>query len=287
MTRSSYLRSLAGPLPGSTSLLRPPRVSPWARPRDLEAFGRETNPKRSAAESAIPEVTPRTPVESHPAPGQDFYEREPTPAPGPQAVAAPVPPFAAAVPVEPLQVINPIRPNRRNHTGDNASAESTMRDEPIAPRPSQPKTEVSATVTDSARSVRSNPAVASPATQDVSLPLKSAGLPVVTAPDKDATRKVPQEWKGRLWANDEELLQAGNPRRPPIPRIPLLPVNEAQAPAAKVEDERKSNSVHIGRVEIHVTPPPAPVPRQQPARVAVGGGVLSRGFTSPFGFNQG
>jgi hypothetical protein len=285
MTRSSYLRSLAGPLPGSASLLRPPRVSPWARPRDMEAFGKETNSKQSAAE-AIPEVTPRTPVESHPALGQDFYERESTLARGPQAVAAPVRRLPAAVPAEPLQVINPIRPNRRDHTGDNASAESTMRDVAIAPRPSQPKTEVSATVTDSVRSVRSNPAVASPATQDVSLPLKSAGLPLATAPDKDA-RKVPQEWKGRLWANDEELLQAGNPRRPPIPRIPLLPVNEVQPPAAKVEDERKSNSVHIGRVEIHVTPPPPPVARQQPARVAVGGGVLSRGFTSPFGFNQG
>jgi hypothetical protein len=265
MTRSSYLRSLAGPLPGSASLLRPPRVSPWARPRDMEAFGKETNSKRSVAEP----------------------ERESTPASGPQDVAEPVRTLPAAVPAEPLQVIDPIRPNRRGHTGDNASADPTMREVSIAPRPSQPKTEVSATVTDSARSVRSNPAVASSATHDVSLPLKSAGLPVATAPDKDATRRVPQEWKGRLWANDEELLQAGNPRRPPIPRIPLLPVNEVQAPAAKVEDERKSNSVHIGRVEIHVTPPPPPVPRQQPARVAVGGGVLSRGFTSPFGFNQG
>jgi hypothetical protein len=265
MTRSSYLRSLAGPLPGSASLLRPPRVSPWARPRDMEAFGKETNSMRSVAEP----------------------ERESTPASGPQAVAAPVRTLPAAVPAEPLQVIDPIRPNRRDHTGDNASADSTMRDVSIAPRPSEPKTEVSATVTDSARSLRSNPAVASSATHDVSLPLKSAGLPVATAPDKDA-RKVPQKWKGRLWANDEELLQsAGNPRRPPIPRIPLLPVNEVQAPAAKVEDERKSNSVHIGRVEIHVTPPPPPVPRQGPARVAVGGGVLSRGFTSPFGFNQG
>jgi hypothetical protein len=283
MTRSSYLRSLAGPLPGSASLLRPPRVSPWARPRDMEAFGKETDSKRSVAEPAIPEVTPRTPVESHPALGQDFYERESALAPGPQAVAAPVRTLPAAVPAKPLQVIDPIRPNRRDHTGDNASADSTMRDVSIAPRPSQPKTEVSATVTDSACSVRSNPAVASPATQYVSPPLKSAGLPVATALDKDA-RKVPQEWKGRLWANDEELLQsAGNPRRPPIPRIP---VNEVQPPAAKVEDERKSNSVHIGRVEIHVTPPP-PVARQQPARVAVGGGVLSRGFTSPFGFNQG
>jgi hypothetical protein len=282
MARSSYLRSLSGPPPGSASLLRPPQVSPWARPRVMEIFGQETNPPISVSELSIsglptdsisPAVSPRSPVDSQPATEQHFQERESPLAAGPQSVRAKMRPVAATVHAEPLQVMNPIRPNKLEHTGENASAESTRLDVSIAPGPSEPKTGISATVTDFASSARTNPPVASPAT---------------TAPDKDTTRKIPQGWKGKLWANDEELLQsAGNPRKPPLPRIPLLPVNEVQAPTAKAEDERKSNSVHIGRVEIHVTPPPAPVPRQQPARAAVGGGGLSRGFTSPFGFNQG
>src|SRR5580692_3577848 len=113
MARSNYLRSLAGPLPANASLLRPPRVPLWARPRVMEAFGKDADPPRSVAEPSIPAsglpaesilagVSPRTPVEAHPVPEQHFHERESASTLGLQPVAEPVRPAPPAIHAERL-----------------------------------------------------------------------------------------------------------------------------------------------------------------------------------------
>lgn len=312
MARSNYLRSLAGPLPENTPLLRPPRVSPWAQPRVTEAFAETSLLPRSAsepadsasglpAEATPPAVSLRGPFDLRPAavehPAKHFEERESVPARNPdpafQASFEPVRPMPAADHAKPLHALNPIQPNRLEHTGENASATRPSLDVAIAARPqAQTAAAVPVLVGDSSNSARTNRATAPPARQagDVSSPLNPPGRPEAPArTDREITRKIPEGLKEKPRANEGELFErVVKPRRPATPGIPLQAVaDEIQTPTTKIDDARPGNSVHIGTVEIHLTPPPAPVSRQAPSRAAAGTGVLSRGFMSAFGFTQG
>jgi hypothetical protein len=69
--------------------------------------------------------------------------------------------------------------------------------------------------------------------------------------------------------------------------IPFLrPLANGQVPAKQHEVKSSGNSIHIGNVDIHIVPPPAPVVRQ-PARQRAALTAMARGFTSSFGLNQG
>lgn len=273
MARSLYLRSLAGPPPGSNSRLRPPRVSPWARPRITDPFGEDSDAPASASELS---------VRTHPVRAQHFHEHESTLISGPESVAEAVLPESAGVHAELLPVRSPIRRNEAEPERDSAVGPGKLDFQTRIP---------SAVVADSARFARINPAStpqARPA-REFTLPVKPEGRTAPTArSDNETTRTIPEEWKGKLWANDEELFQsAGKSSRLVVPRTPLLPAAEEVPPAAKVEGVREGNSVHIGRLEVHVTPPLAPTPRQSVPRATAATAVLSRGFTSAFGFTQG
>jgi hypothetical protein len=63
---------------------------------------------------------------------------------------------------------------------------------------------------------------------------------------------------------------------------------DAARPQSARPETRDENRIHIGAVDIHITPPApaptAPVTRRAPTPAAP---TISRGFVSPFGFRQG
>jgi hypothetical protein len=77
------------------------------------------------------------------------------------------------------------------------------------------------------------------------------------------------------------------------PSLEPLPATRPPAPADRAEPEQRA-TVHIGTVEIHVTPPvpprpPVPVQAQtsRPTPATTPATPLSRGYTSVFGLRQG
>jgi hypothetical protein len=88
--------------------------------------------------------------------------------------------------------------------------------------------------------------------------------------------------EGREVAERER--RADQDRRASIPALRAIPRSPGSSKQAELKPS--GNSIHIGNVDIHILPPPAPVVRQpvgQRAAVA----AMSRGFTSSFGLNQG
>jgi hypothetical protein len=327
MARSRYLRSLAGPPRGSASLLHPPRVSPGAGARNADAFSDAVDASEPApvpgvshldSSSALtgpvkPQYTSiPTTSEVHQAPARNLREGESTTLPSAKPVAsrktksttASVPQVSAAVHAEPRPMPQPIRP---------VSSEPAQASErtPKMPRPGQRATaqsqsalgestsQATVTSTDSVRGSRSvvpaqpaNPAAILPAPprKDLSLPPKDQVVAAASLAREETSKKIPEVWKGKLWASEDELFEnIGRSRRPLTPRMPLTPpmTESRSASTVKAEDSRPGKSVHIGSVEIHVTPPPAAAPRQSAPSAAVAATVLSRGLTSAFGFTQG
>lgn len=101
-------------------------------------------------------------------------------------------------------------------------------------------------------------------------------------------------------ANPGEDRASGNPGPASIPGTELEPLLlleraslRASAPQPGTPGETKPadphNSVHIGKIDIHIAPPPAaPVPRRPMRQMPVNpGAALASGFLSSFGLRQG
>ena len=114
--------------------------------------------------------------------------------------------------------------------------------------------------------------------QEVHLsPRKLRDLPA-TKVNGDAGREA--------WPSSAAKRRAGSATA--LPAIPLLPpVSEKPAAAKDREGSAPGNSIHIGRVDVHITPPPKTVVAPQRGRGAAPSTPLSRGFVSTFGLNQG
>lgn len=68
----------------------------------------------------------------------------------------------------------------------------------------------------------------------------------------------------------------------------LLPRKPEPSPPAPKAEQRQKASIHIGSIEVHITPAsPAAPPARTPAAQPQPASSLSRGFTSPFGIRQG
>lgn len=82
---------------------------------------------------------------------------------------------------------------------------------------------------------------------------------------------------------------AGNSLTMPPTILASTPVHAHQLISSKqVEQKQTTNLVRIGIIDIHISPPPAPVIKQHGRpRVPVPAAAMSRGFTSSFGLNQG
>ena len=87
-----------------------------------------------------------------------------------------------------------------------------------------------------------------------------------------------RERKGAEHGRVREKAQA----TPLIERPRLSPAANAQAVRKQPETKPTENLIHIGNVDIHVSPPPAPVARTRAVER-----VISRGYTSSFGLTQG
>jgi hypothetical protein len=90
----------------------------------------------------------------------------------------------------------------------------------------------------------------------------------------------------------ERLAPTGNRAKEKGPSVVhesriLLPISEPIAGKANSQGgTRKGNTVHIGSVDIQITPPAAPVKSPPPQVRQRSVSVLSRGFTSSFGLRQ-
>jgi hypothetical protein len=304
MARSSYLRSLAGSPPRGIPLLRPARVPAWARLGMTGAFGDISDSRVAAAESAIPgqvvgqpivsaAALPTASIESRPLAAQDVDERESKLADKPTSAAAPVVrPLAVDVQLAAIPQRSPVRRNTVESPAANPAIEGRSSHDLIEPGKSEPRTRavagVSADATGLARTNLTPAPLPSPRVRTTGFPatLSESPLPTVRF-DGKSEDQIPQAPKARSKANDQvRAPDVEEPRPAAFHTLPRLPGDDVRAPASTADDARQGNSVRIGRVEIHVTPPP-PMSRQPAPQAAVSTSAISRGLTSAFGFTQG
>lgn len=121
--------------------------------------------------------------------------------------------------------------------------------------------------------------IAAPAITAAAKPQQGQGAPLRPVPRR-TTEAEP----------DSTPLKRARNRMLPTQAEPafLLPRPPEPRPPAPKAEQRQKASIHIGSIEVHITPtPPSAPPARTPAAQPQPASSLSRGFTSPFGIRQG
>ena len=251
--RSPYLRSIAGSHTrrGLTPLLSPARVRVW--------------PLRT------PAVEP-----SGPAAPQMFMPHKATPLLTPRIREGAVPTPASSTPVTPSSLTD-ASPLRTALQTDNAAQTQTPAIEP--------STWIGRTA--------ATPRTTQVSTQVVTQPAIQAAI----SASSPAERETPVQLSPKNRMPPAEILE--DRQRPPVAtnQIQTRQIPSAPDPAREVavvrlrpetEESTRGNTVHIGSLDIHITPPPPPpvarVTRRAAPAPATG---IARGFISAIGFRQG
>lgn len=287
MARGSYLRSLIS-YRRDVPVLRPQHLPIWGRLPGVE-FGSEVVNREVQQDHATADVSSGLP--SNPSP------RTPVVAPRMSAEVAltgirgPAPKAIMVPTVD--TAVSPVA---------SATAVETQRTEPAPPASAD------------------RPSLSRPASRDAFVPLKP-GVPSkevqLTSAHGRSIRRPRSYLQDFVWSSTQNQESAAtqadetglSPRavvtssssQPPkvavpvnglnLPPIitPLPPVQVHQLVSRnQVEQKQLGNSIRIGSIDIHISPPPAPVvkPPARP-RAPITAAAMSRGFTSSFGLNQG
>jgi len=128
----------------------------------------------------------------------------------------------------------------------------------------------------------------------------------VVMPSRDSLIEPVQELANRTGSVINEIAERGERNIPPRPasatqiqlESPSIAERAIPKPAAtssarftnsREQEKAQRNSVHIGKIDIHIAPPPAPAVSRRSMRQMPGnsGAALARGFLSSFGLRQG
>jgi hypothetical protein len=265
MARSSYLKQIVKRTTLGLPVLRPP-FAPFGPPAPQSlASGLQTDTFKTSTRAAtdVSRTKPETPT---PRSDQATPER-PRALAAPEITPAPQPP--ASVPHSQRQ------------------PESTAPDITPAPRFSSPVSETRGPESHSSLPVRvptGTVAESKPVVEEREAPPTSSEL-----------TNRPSVAPRRLTAEDgAAAVKIETVRHSEFPREPMLELSGPRPITQKPLRSPAASSVHIGAIEVHITPPampPAPVPppraQSQSAATSLPTTALSRGYLSTFGIRQG
>ena len=290
MARGSYLRSLISNR-RDVPVLRPLRVPIWGRQPGVE-FGSEVVNREVQQDYATPDVSsglpsnpsPRTPVVAPRMSAEVALTGIRGPAP--KAIMVPtvdtaVSPAASATAVE-TQRTEPALPAWARESDGPLLSRPASRKAFVPLNPEAPSKEMQLTSAHG-RSIRR------PSSYLQDVVSSSAQNQESAATQADETGLLPRAVVTSSSSQPPQVAFPGNSLNLPPIITPLPPVQVHQMVSGnQVEQKQLGNSVRIGSIDIHISPPPAPVvkPPARP-RAPIAAAAMSRGFTSSFGLNQG
>ena len=323
MARTSYLRAIAGQT-APASALRPPRIPLWGRPRisGLDFPSTSLDPQATTSDSDRPvsdlRAEPNPSDRSIRSSGVSIETSAPR---SPESRSAKMPSLDAP-PV--AQVSDVQRTIPRAEASSHPSSSNEVRKPDASPAV---HTSTVNPMTPRLESVASRQETASPAGPDsprqkilrgehsqAFAPQVSVNIPLQHAPHavlspeaslqpkirarnaalnttaEEEARARPESLSPRLEMHSRREAEEAPDRRASALRqtASLFPSPErASGPTKNPDDRPSGNSIHIGSVDIHITPPPAPAPRQAPRQRTAAVTAMSRGFMSSFGLSQG
>ena len=274
MAGASYFATLAGRWPKSIPALKPPRRSPWERPRIT-----------SSGESALIEA-------KSPAADSDNLNANNL-----REVSAPA--VKTTGDFFPTHLSQPDEHEQDVHVG--------LQGPTISPVTPVQRKEPSSILERKKPDYQSPPPTASGAPREVSSQPEIWVEPALhTKPEVAITSAVPAKTdRNTSLETTHQPARSTRPTAPKIPRstdklnpdfrreftqqIAVSPLSyQARRAVTPILNAAPSgNSVHIGKIDIHIAPPPVLAHRQVARRTTAPAVTMSRGFASSFGLTQG